>query len=240
MRTSVRRRLEQPVADKLLDQFQAETLTTLTVPWNAHFGGPVKGRHSYLASQDGLPRSDGQLQLEVAVIPKAEALVRLKVNAQIEIAPRAAAEAHATPTWHTNYRSILDASGNIHSEALEPGLTSASAADRAGFLVLRSRAAARRTGSFQWNSDRPARPAVRLFQRDGYFRLDIGAPPREPKTSAIWAAVSEEHVEKVAEALATCEQVAQVADVQAGGLAAGRRGRRTLVQAAIAGSARAV
>src|SRR6266852_2243188 len=32
--------------------------------------GPVQGRHSYLASQDGLPRSDRQLQLEVAVIPE--------------------------------------------------------------------------------------------------------------------------------------------------------------------------
>src|SRR2546422_7499788 len=72
-------------------------------------------------------------------------------------------------------------------------------------------------------------PRSTLFPYTTLFRsrLDIGAPRRECKTSAIWAAVPEEHVEKVAEALATCEQVAQVADVHAGGLSSGRDRKST-------------
>src|SRR6516164_3045957 len=127
----------------------------------------------------------------------------------------------------------MDSSRNIHGKAFQLSLTTASAADGAGFLVLLSPAAAGRTGLFHGKADGAALAAVRLFQRNRDLRLDVGAPPGKANTRAAPAA-SKKSTKKVAEAtdtIAASEQVAQVSDLCMERVC--RSGRRSEVHAGL-------
>src|SRR3989442_14298253 len=130
--------------------------STLAVRRDAHFDRSVQGRHLDLASQDGLPGGDRQLQLDVAAVFKSEAFVRRDVNAEVEIAAPAAAEAGTPLVRDADDGPVLHAPGNVHREAFEPGPAATPAAGGGGLLFLSGPAGAPRTRVFWGRADRPA------------------------------------------------------------------------------------